>query len=211
MNRWALESPRIDCPTNQVRFDMPEETRDEAPGMSREKANKRVALAGGDDKQSLIKDIQPSGEDLMNASTGKWMMAAGLALWLCACGAAGPQTTQPDAQKTDHSKTRVYYAGQDGLPLYPRANLSGVPLVRLPLNEKLLRTRQEGGFAYVTVDRTGQKGWVVNARLIWKKKAPSAAAPPAKSPSVKNEPHTAGAAAEEPSSDKPDASIFDSD
>ncbi len=150
----------------------------------------------------------------MNASTGRWMMAAVLVLWLCACGAVDRQAAQPDREKADHSKPQVYYAGQDGLPLYPEANFGGSPLVRLPLNEKLQRSRQQGGFAFVTVARTGQTGWVENARLLWKKKAPSGAAPnatSAKSQPVENEPQPASTGAEKPSSSKPDASIFDSD
>ncbi len=102
----------------------------------------------------------------MNASTGKWILAAGLALWLCARGAANRRPAQPDAPKAGDSKPAVYYAGQDGLPLYPEASFRGDPLARLPLNEKLLRTRQQGGFAFVTVERTGQTGWEVLVEAI---------------------------------------------
>ncbi|MCP4694557.1 MAG: hypothetical protein GY859_41390 [Desulfobacterales bacterium] len=149
----------------------------------------------------------------MNASTGKWILAAGLALWLCACGAANRRPAQPDAPKAEDSKPAVYYAGQDGMPLYTEASFRGDPLARLPLNEKLLRTRQQGGFAFVTVERTGQTGWVENARLIWKKKAPPAKAPvepPAKTRPDETPPPAGAAGSEKTPSDKPDASIFDS-
>ena len=62
----------------------------------------------------------------------------------------------------------VYYAAEDGLKLYPAPSFYQEPIAELPMNEKVLRYRTEKRFGYVKVERTGQEGWVENARLKWR-------------------------------------------
>ena len=105
---------------------------------------------------------------------GALIMAAAIAIILASCGTKGQST-----QKGDH---QVFFAAVEGLKLYPEPQFSDNIITELPLNEKLLRYRIEKGFAYVKVQRTGQKGWVENARLKWrieKQKAPADQPPPA--------------------------------
>ena len=47
-------------------------------------------------------------------------------------------------------------------------NFDQEPIAELPLNEKVMRYRTEKRFGYVKVERTGQEGWVENARLKWR-------------------------------------------
>ena len=76
-----------------------------------------------------------------------------------------------DSLTKETSGSRVYYAGVEGLELFPSPRFSEECVVKLHKNEGLLRYKVEKGFAYVKVVRTGQEGWVENARLIWKKAA----------------------------------------
>ena len=139
-------------------------------------------------------------------------MAAFLSLWLCACGAMGRLAGQPEAEATPPVKTDVCYAAQEGLPLYPGPAVSDSPAARLPLNEKLLRSKIERGMAHVTVPRTGQTGWVDNSKLKRKKTAqsvPAASAPAVVPPQEKEAPAPVETGDEARSKAKPDASIFD--
>lgn len=79
-------------------------------------------------------------------------------LWSC-------WTTGSSVKKEDQ---RVFYAAEQGLKLYPEPRFSQNTIAELPLNDKVLRYRTEKGFAYVKVERTGQEGWVDNARLKWR-------------------------------------------
>ena len=118
----------------------------------------------------------------------------------------------------------VYYAGEDNLPLYGEPSTSKPPVGRLPLHKKVARDKIEKGYAHVKVDGTGQTGWVVNAKLIWKlpssgKAATStkAPAPPPKAGAQTPAPAAAPQAVDKPASDKPntptkksaDPSVFD--
>jgi hypothetical protein len=126
---------------------------------------------------------------------------------------------EPEAATAEPSRAEVFYVGREGVPLYPRPAFSGEPTVRLPLNEKVSRSRQERGFAYVTVARTGQKGWVENSQLKPKKTPPPVTtpapappkeiAPPAAIPPPESAPSTADKKPDVGSGTKPDASIFD--
>ncbi len=111
---------------------------------------------------------------------------------------------------------RVYYAGVEGLKLFPESSFSGAPLAELPLHQKVLRYKLERGFAYVKVPGTGQVGWVRNRDLVWripktsqktsKSVSPSAKEqveiPPGKTPSVNHDPN-------QETDRKRDASMFD--
>lgn len=147
------------------------------------------------------------------------MAAIGLVLLLSACGGADRPAPQPSAPMTDTRQTEVYYAAREGLALFDQPTFSGRPLARLPLNEKLLRHKVEKGFAFVTVARTGARGWVENAKLGWKQtKRPEAVPAPVSSPKTAAPPPPAvtspakgadSAVGKGRSPSKPDASIFD--
>ena len=149
----------------------------------------------------------------MKAAAARWTAAACLSLWLCACGALDRMPTPPDQPAAaTGAQPQVYYAGEDGLPLFPQPTRSGSPLAHLPLNEKFLRSKVEHGFASVTVTRTGQTGWVENAKLIWKKMeppAPTPAAPAVPVPPAKSASQATEASGDNQPGSKPDASIFD--
>ncbi len=146
-----------------------------------------------------------------------------IAVILGSCGTTGLSTKKEDQ--------KVFYAAEEGLKLYPEPQFSDNSIAELPLNEKVLRYRIEKGFAYVKVHRTGQKGWVDNARLKWRleeQKAPSDQPPPelrevnetaadAASPQKADEasapePTTSPDAStpSNPATKKPDASVLDS-
>jgi len=102
-------------------------------------------------------------------------------------------------------KGEPYYVGVDGLKLYGEPRFSKTHLTRLPLNQKVVRYKQERGFAYVQVVGTDRKGWVENSRLsprpvAEKKEKPSSPADePKAKPSAETEkpPETEKAASEE--------------
>jgi len=62
----------------------------------------------------------------------------------------------------------VYFAASDGLVMHSEASGSSPVVARLALHEKVVRTRLDRGWAYVTADGSGTSGWVDNAQLIWR-------------------------------------------
>ena len=87
---------------------------------------------------------------------------------------ATPQTTPAGAAQAP----RVYYAGSEGLKVYSEASTSSKVVGTLALHEKVTRTRLDRGYAYVESAKSGVKGWVINAQLIWRlPSAPTTAAP----------------------------------
>jgi hypothetical protein len=77
----------------------------------------------------------------------------------------------------------VYYAGVEGMKVYSAASASSKVVGTLSLHEKVTRTGLERGYAYVQSSKTGTKGWVDNAKLIWRlPAAPGAAAPAPEEP-----------------------------
>ncbi len=77
--------------------------------------------------------------------------------------------TANDAQDAADESPLVYYAAVPNLKLYADPDFSSQVLSELPLNEKLIRYRNQEAFGYVKVERTGQMGWVENAKLDWRK------------------------------------------
>ena len=91
---------------------------------------------------------------------GAMILALAAAVILWSCGTTGSSGKKEDQQ--------VFYSAEEGLKLYPEPRFSQNTIAELPLNEKVLRYRTEKGFAYIKVERTGQEGWVDNARLKWR-------------------------------------------
>ena len=71
----------------------------------------------------------------------------------------------------------VFYAGTADLPVYSKPAASSAVIGKLGLHEKVTRSKLERGYAYVESAPSGTKGWVENARLLWRvPSAPPAAA-----------------------------------
>ena len=77
--------------------------------------------------------------------------------------------TSDDSQDAADESPLVYYTAVPNLKLYADPDFSSQVVTELPLNEKLLRYRNHKAFGYVKVERTGQTGWVENAKLDWRK------------------------------------------
>lgn len=95
------------------------------------------------------------------------------------------------APETAAQQGSVYYAASDGLVVHADASGGSAVVGRLPLYEKVVRTDQKNGYAYVTSDG-GLAGWVDNAQLIWRLPA-SAGAPAAPAASTTAAPAAAAA------------------
>ncbi len=126
------------------------------------------------------------------------LLLFGSAVALAACAAMqqtvggwfGAATPTPTPQVTPAAAVapRVYYAGNEGLKVYSEPSTSSKVVGALSLYEKVTRTRLDRGYAYVESAKSGVKGWVNNAQLIWR--LPAA-------------PTTGGPAPEEPPSEEP--------
>jgi|GEM_PF-6857739 hypothetical protein len=70
-----------------------------------------------------------------------------------------------DQAEDSDDGTGVFYVGTGRLGLYPERRAVS-PIAFLTLDEKVVRTSTEDGWAYVRVARTGQVGWLNDAQLI---------------------------------------------
>ena len=72
----------------------------------------------------------------------------------------------------------MYYAGIEGLKVFGEPSASSKVVGALSLHEKVTRTKLERGYAYVESAKSGMKGWVINAQLLWRlPTAPKTGAP----------------------------------
>ncbi len=103
-------------------------------------------------------------------------------------GATPSPTPAPIPQ--ERSAAGVFFAGVDGLTVYSDSSSSSKIVGRLPLYDKVTRSKVERGYAYVTSDKSGITGWVNNAQLLWRvPSAPTAAgSPPAAAPQEEGAP-----------------------
>jgi hypothetical protein len=85
--------------------------------------------------------------------------------------AQGESKTSQERRKASQEAPKVFYVASPNLRLYSNPSFSKNYKAELRLNDKVVRHRLEKGFAYVEVTRTGQKGWVDNAKLDWKEVA----------------------------------------
>ena len=118
----------------------------------------------------------------------RFAVAVGVALVLASCaslqqtvggwfGAATPAPS-PAPETRAAQAPRVYYAGADELKVYSEPSASSKVVGSLSLHEKVTRTKLERGYAYVEGAKSGVKGWVINAQLLWRlPSAPTTAAP----------------------------------
>lgn len=127
--------------------------------------------------------------------------ALGVALMLASCAAvqqsvgrwfgATPPTPSPTPAAAAQAP-RVYYAGVEGLKVYSEPSASSKVVGKLSLHEKVTRTKLERGYAYVESAKTGAKGWVINAQLIWRLPTAPRAAEPAPADEQPEEPAISG-------------------
>jgi hypothetical protein len=112
-----------------------------------------------------------------------------------------PAPTQAPQVAPAAAAPRVYYAGTEGLKVYSKPSGSSKVVGELALHEKVTRFKLESGYAYVESATSGLKGWVDNAKLIWRLPAAPAAAAPAP---VEAQPEEPGApVGEEPQAPEP--------
>jgi len=112
-----------------------------------------------------------------------------------------PQAPSPQAAAASGAVVpRPYYAGTDGLKVYAEPSASSKVVGTLALHEKVTRTRLDRGWAYVETE-AGLRGWVANARLVWRlpaSGAPATEEEPAEEPAEPETPETAPAPAATP-------------
>jgi hypothetical protein len=131
--------------------------------------------------------------------TASWLvLAVALSLSACSMMRSTPEQTVAGEPWKAEVAGLPYYVGSAGLPLYREPGRDLV--TKLPLHQKVYRTRLEKGWAYVRVEGTGQEGWLVNAKLIWRL-PPKAAT----SPEPATAPGEAASEAAEPEATEPEA------
>ena len=81
------------------------------------------------------------------------------------------EATAPPEAAAD-AKESTYYAAVEGLTVYEEASESSKVVGHLALHERVARSKLERGYAYVSADKRGLKGWVDNSRLTWRVTAP---------------------------------------
>ena len=101
-------------------------------------------------------------------------VAVSVALVLASCAASqrGAKTPPPPPPTpTPVSAAQppsVYYAGVEGLKVYSQPSTRSKVVGVLALHEKVSRVKLERGYAYVESTKRDLKGWVTNARLVWR-------------------------------------------
>lgn len=101
-----------------------------------------------------------------------------------------PTPQQPSSSYAVDSKPTPYYTGANGLKLYAEPNSASKVLARLGLYQKVLRYKQEKGYAYVTVVGSGIEGWIDNGKLIWQLPVPAKPKPTRIQPAPSAKPST---------------------
>jgi hypothetical protein len=136
----------------------------------------------------------------------KWVALMAL-LFLGACASEPVPAPAPRIAAVEQaaaaSEALPYFVGVDGLSLYPEPKAANAKST-LALHEKVTRSRVERGWASVTVETSGEQGWVDNAALIWRLPTPAAAEPlPASAGANKPLPSTEASLPEAPESAAP--------
>jgi Bacterial SH3 domain len=153
-------------------------------------------------------------------------VALGIAIVLASCAASRESVggwfgAAPTPVPAASGAPRVYYAAVDGLKVYSEPSSSSKVVGTLSLHERVTRSDLRRGYALVESSRSGVKGWVDNAVLLWRvPTAPAASAPaPAEEPqapaapeatvaTVEPSPETTPVPAETPSGSTVGPSIF---
>ena len=159
------------------------------------------------------------------ARIASWIAISGLGLMLSGCAVvrSAEETVSgwfgsADGQSGQVAqKPQARYSAAAGVALYRNPDESSEVVGKLALYEGVLSYRIEGGFAYVTSEKSGRSGWVRERQLIERlpvTKKPVAEPPPppaAEQPSAQEEPpaESEPPATEEPPAKPREKSIFD--
>lgn len=133
------------------------------------------------------------------------VVGLGVLTLLASCAATQPSTggwlgsaaPTPTPAETTSQVRRVYYAGAEGMKVYSEASTSSKVVGTLSLHEKVVRSDLQRGYALVESSKSGLKGWVDNAQLIWRLPTAPGTGAPAKVEAEPEEPEAP--APEEPS------------
>lgn len=104
-------------------------------------------------------------------------------------GSTNIDSTSSSKPDTD-SQQLPFFVGVDGLALYTNPTVTSSVITRLRLHQKVVRSKLEKGYAYISVPDSGREGWVDNAKLIWK--LPLKSAPIKKNPQPITDPAVNG-------------------
>jgi hypothetical protein len=85
-----------------------------------------------------------------------------------------PEPTAAARETPAAREGETYYAAVEGLTVYAEPSESSKVVGHLALHEKVIRSRLERGYAYVTVSKSGLDGWVDNGQLLWRVPASAA-------------------------------------
>jgi hypothetical protein len=77
-------------------------------------------------------------------------------------------TPEPEPAVQGQPAGDPYFAGAADLAVFAEASSTSKVVGHLALHEKVIRSRVDHGYAYVTAERGGLTGWVNNAQLIWR-------------------------------------------
>jgi hypothetical protein len=95
----------------------------------------------------------------------------------------------------------VYYASVEGMKVHSEPSASSTVVGTLSLYEKVIRSDLQRGYALVESAKSGVKGWVDNAQLVWRlPTAPAAGAAAGEAPEPEE---PAAPSAEEPQAPAP--------
>jgi hypothetical protein len=100
-------------------------------------------------------------------------------------GLFGESASAETPAATTSRKPEPFYVASDHLPVYAAPSKSSDVQGYLTLHERVLRSKLERGFAFVSRDGGGPEGWIDNAQLLVRlpsgasQKATDAATPPA--------------------------------
>src|SRR5262249_19814955 len=133
--------------------------------------------------------------------------ALGVAVVLASCattqksvgGWFATATPTPAPKAKAAQPPQAYYAGGVGLKVYAAPSSSSNAIATFPLNEKVIRSKAERGYALVKSTKSGIKGWVNNAQPTWRRPpAPKTAGPaPEEAPPEEAPPEEPAAPSEE--------------
>lgn len=147
----------------------------------------------------------------MPPKLASWIALAGIGLILSGCAAVQSGMTGWFGAPDDRGvgKPHARYSAAAGVALRSKPDESSEVVGKLALHEGVLRYQVEGGFAFVTSQKSGRSGWVRERQLI--ERLPVATKPAAEAPpSAVEEPAEPGEPPpEEAPAEPPEKSIFD--
>lgn len=121
-------------------------------------------------------------------------------LLLCACQLAGCGSVPSFEKKGEAGPTpvsaaqasgteQVYFAGEGNLKIHESPSAGSKVVGQLALHQKVLRREVSKGYAHIRTPDDSLRGWVDNARLIWR--LPSGTPPAEAAPSKASTPTAA--------------------